>query len=448
MSAGVSERLGALLFDRIPHGIFAVDAEHRITAFNPAAERITGWRAADALGRPCREVFRSDRCDSNCFLQRSMRLGDPVRDQRVVITRKDGTKVPISVSTASLRRTDGREVGGVEMFRDLSEIEELRQRIRGARTTRDIVSRSPAMDRLRSLVDVVANSDCTVLIQGEPGTGKELTARAIHYGGPRAKGPFIAVNCGAIPDSLAESVLFGHVRGAFTDATQDRQGRFALANGGTLLLDEVGDLSPQVQVKLLRVLQEREFSPLGAEDSVKVDVRVIAATNRDLAEEVRLGRFRLDLLYRLDIVRIVVPPLRERLEDVPMLVRHFIERFNSINGPRIRGIDDRAIACMCRYAFPGNVRELENLIEHAYVVCPSDMIRPTDLPLRFQQHVCDDPGGTCCAPPRSLAPLEASEAGAIRETLLLHRGNRTRTAKDLGISRNTLWRKMQRYGIS
>jgi transcriptional regulator with PAS, ATPase and Fis domain len=335
-------------------------------------------------------------------------------------------------------------IGGVEMFRDLTDVETLRRHLHATYTCEDIVSKSAAMRGVRELLPLVANSDSTVLIEGEPGTGKELVALAIHNLGPRNAGPFVAVNCGALPDTLVESELFGHVRGAFTDAKRDAQGRFAMAEGGTLLLDEIGDVSPAIQVKLLRVLQEREYLPLGGSQPVKANVRILAATNRDLALEVMNGRFRQDLFYRLNVVRIALPPLRSRVDDVPLLVHHFIQRFNALQGRRIRGISERAMATLMRYHYPGNVRELENAIEHAFVICGGGTIRLEDLPAHLR-------GESTISPERItpvVGPLESAEATAIREALARHGGNRTRAAQDLKISRNTLWRKMKKHGIA
>jgi PAS domain S-box-containing protein len=439
----VDPRYGALIFENIPHGIFTVDDQGRITSFNRAAERMTGWSSREVLGTPCREVFRSNHCRDACFLFQSMEEGEAHRDQEVRIVRRDGSELLVSVSTAALRDEEGRVVGGVEMVRDLSMLDTLRREIQASYTHQDIVSKSEAMRGVRELLPLVAKSTSTVLLEGEPGTGKELVARAIHNLGPRREGPFVAVNCAGIPETLVESELFGHVRGAFTDARSDRPGRFALAEGGTLLLDEVGEVSPSVQVKLLRVLQEREYMPLGGTRPVRADVRILAATNRDLALEVMSKRFRQDLYFRLNVVRIALPPLRTRSEDVPLLVEHFMHRFNALQGRRIRQISDRALSCLMAYRYPGNVRELENAIEHAFVVCAGDTIRLEDLPPGLREQ---SPGAGR-GPSVDVGPLESAEAAAIRDALARSGGNRTRAARDLGISRNTLWRKMKRHGI-
>ncbi len=440
-------RFGSTIFEKIPHGIFTVDQEGTITSFNRAAEHITGWNREEVVGHQCSKVFRSDHCEHSCFLRQSIELGEQHRDQEVVITRKDGNDLLVSVSTASLEDENGNMVGGVEMFRDLTVIAELRRQVQNSYTNQDIVSKSPAMRGVRELVPLVARSRSTVLIEGEQGTGKEVIARAIHNLGSRRDQPFVAVNCGALPDTLAESELFGYVKGAFTDAVKNKAGRFALAEGGTLFLDEVGEISPAIQVKLLRVLQEKEYMPLGAEAAVSSDVRVLAATNRNLASEVGHGRFRQDLFFRLNVVRINIPPLRARMEDVPLLVGRFIEKFNALQGRRINGISERAIAQLLRFDYPGNVRELENAIEHGFVVCGGSVLEREDLPPHI---IGEQVAPLDLSAPHvgvDMGPLQGAEALAIREALANNGGVRTLAAKELGISRNTLWRKMKRYEI-
>jgi transcriptional regulator with PAS, ATPase and Fis domain len=306
-----------------------------------------------------------------------------------------------------------------------------------------MVSKNHLMQRIFELLPQVANSLSTVLITGESGTGKELLARAIHNAGLRREQPFVAVNCGAIPDTLLESELFGYKAGAFTDAKKDKPGRFAQAEGGTLLLDEVGDISSAMQIKLLRVLQEREYEPLGGTRTEKANVRIIASTNRDLTREMEKGNFRQDLYYRLNVLNINLPPLRERREDVPLLVQHFIERFNVLQGRRVRRCSDRVRALLMRYDYPGNIRELENAIEHAFVLCASEIIQLEDLPqklLEFAAHGEEQIS-------QFGDPLKNAEAQTIRVVLERNEWNRTLTAQELGISRNTLWRKMKQLQI-
>jgi transcriptional regulator with PAS, ATPase and Fis domain len=330
------------------------------------------------------------------------------------------------------------------MFRDLRLVTELRKQVEKSYVFEDIVSKSHHMKRLFETLPLIASSQSTVLVEGESGTGKELIARAIHNLGPRRDGPFVAISCAAVPDSLIESELFGYKKGAFTDAKEDKPGRFALAEGGTLLLDEIGDLSKQMQVKLLRVLQEREFEPLGSTQPVSTNVRVIASTNRNLAQDVTSRKFRQDLYYRLNVVRLELPPLRTRKEDIPLLIQHFIDRFNTLQGRRITGCSERVLSALMRYPFPGNIRELENAIEHAFVICIDTTIQMDDLPQHILSHFDESEHHA----PAGKPPLEDAEMHAIISCLEKNDYNRTRTAAELGISRNTLWRKMKRYGIS
>ncbi len=442
MNTRLDSRFFPLIFNSISHGIFTIDSESKITSFNHTAEKITGYDGDEVVGRLCSEIFKSDMCQT-CPLQTSIHTGESGEDQEVTIITKSGQRLPISISTAALHDEDGKIVGGVEMFRDIRLVTELKKKLEKSYVFEDIVSKSHRMERVFEMLPLVANSDSTVLVDGESGTGKELVARAIHNLGPRKNGPFVAVNCAAIPDSLIESEIFGYKKGAFTDAKKDKPGRFALAEGGTLLLDEIGELSPQMQAKLLRVLQEKEYEPLGATQTVKADVRVITSTNRSLAEDVEQRKFRQDLYYRLNVVHVELPPLRERKEDVPLLVQHFISRFNSLQGRRIAGCSERVMSILMRYDFPGNIRELENAIEHAFVICIDTTVQVDDLPQHILGTVVSDD-----KQPKAPLPLEEAEMQAIYSALEKNDFNRTQTARELGISRNTLWRKMKRYGIS
>jgi PAS domain S-box-containing protein len=435
-------RFFPLIFDNISHGIFTIDEEGHITSFNRTAARITGYPREEAIGRPCHEVFRADMCGGTCLLKRSIATGERVDDWEVNILTRAGRRVPISISTAALVDENGVVRGGVEMFRDLLTEDELRKKLQRSYQFEDLVSKSPEMRRVFELLPLLARSESTVLIEGDSGTGKELVARAIHNLGPRSRAPFVAVNCSALPDNLLESELFGYKKGAFTDARTDKPGRFALAEGGTLMLDEIGELSLSMQAKLLRVLETRLYEPLGGTSSVKANVRIVAATNLGLAEAVRKETFRQDLYFRLNVVRISLPPLKDRREDVPLLVRHFISRFNAFQGRRIKRCTENAMAALLAYDFPGNVRELENAIEHGFVVCGGDMIQRDDLPAHILEAVEELRRNQ---PTRR--PLKQAEAEKIRETLEKHFWHRQRTADELGISRNTLWRKMRRYSI-
>ena len=427
------------ILDSINDGVFTVDGDFRVTSFNHAAEAITGVRRANAIGRPCCEVFRADICEGECALKQTTATGQPIVNKSIVILNARNARVPISVSTALLCDRDGAVVGGVETFRDLTLVEELRREVERHTTAHDIITASERMREILALLPAVAESDATVLITGASGTGKELIARAVHALSARANKPMVTVNCGALPDSLLESELFGYVAGAFTGATRDKPGRLAAAHGGTLFLDEIGDISPALQVRLLRVLQERTFEPLGSNRTVRADVRFVAATHADLRAEVAAGRFREDLFYRLQVVQIAIPPLRERREDIPLLTAHFVRRFNRLRGREVEGLTPEAMACLLRHDWPGNVRELETAIEHAFVMSRHALIQPADLPITLCARSGAVPGSTGTA--GRLRDLEHAE---ILAALQRNGQRRAATARELGIHPTTLWRKLRR----
>ena len=436
------ERLFRVILESVSDGVFTVDHGWRITSFNRAAERITGVPREEAIGERCHDVFHASICLTNCALRHTIETGEPVVDRLVDVVDAEGRRVPIRISTAVLRDEEGRVVGGVETFRDVSAIEELRKEVARRYTFEDIVSKNHRIQALFNILPDIADSDVTVLIEGPSGSGKELFARAIHNLSPRCDKPLVVVHCGALPDTLLESELFGYKAGAFTGATADKPGRIALAEGGTVFLDEVADMSPALQVRLLRVLQQREFEPLGGTHPETADVRVIAATNRDLAAMVEQGAFRQDLYFRLNVLKVELPPLAERREDVPLLVDHFLERLSRKHGRPAPRVSDDALALLMRYDFPGNVRELENLMERAFVLCRTGAIDPACLPREFLE-ATDAVEGEEAA-----GSIEEAEVELIREALARHNGHRGKTAAELGIHPSTLWRKMKRYGIS
>ena len=425
------------ILDSINEGVFTVDHQWRITAFNRAAERITGVRRQDALGRRCSDVFRANICEERCALRRTLASGKPVMGATASIVAVDGSQIPIRISTALLRAPDGEVTGGVETFQDLSRVEQLRKELEARYTFEDIVGRSKALRSLFEILPQIAASASTVLIEGESGTGKELFARAIHQLSPRAKKRFVAVNCAALPDALLESELFGYKAGAFTDAKKDKPGRFALADGGTIFLDEIGDISAAMQVRLLRVLQERVVEPLGAIEPVKVNVRVVAATNKDLAQLVQEGKFREDLFYRIRVVHLRIPPLRERRADLPLLIDHLVNRFNRLQEREIAGVSPEVLARLMDHNYPGNVRELENIVEQAFVLCRGAMIEVEHLPVELRRI---DPSVSTPAPGTNLRAIQRQ---MIELALQRHQGNRRQAARELGIDPSTLYRRLK-----
>lgn len=430
-----------IILDSINEGVFTIDREWRITSFNRAAERITGVPREEAMGRPCSEVFHASICENDCVLKRTIESGEPVVNATAHIVSNQGTRVPIRISAAILIGDEGGIIGGVETFQDLTQVEQLRKELKARYTFEDIVGRSPAMIRLFEVLPRIARSSSTVLIQGPSGTGKELFARAIHNLSARGKKRFVAVNCAALPDSLLESELFGYKAGAFTDAKRDHPGRFVLAHGGTIFLDEIGDVSQAMQVRLLRVLQERIVEPLGSVKPVPVDVRVVAATNRDLAELVREGTFREDLYYRIRVVNLELPGLKERREDIPLLVDHCVARFNRIQERDIAGLSPEAMARLMEHDFPGNVRELENIIEQAFVLCRGGIIELHHLPPELR------PAGPSYREGSGPMSIRDMERNLIIEALRRFHGNRKLAAQDLGIDTSTLYRKIRSLDI-
>jgi PAS domain S-box-containing protein len=425
------------ILDSINEGVFTVDREWRITEFNRAAEKITGVRREDALGRICAEVFRANICEESCPLRRTFSSGKPTIQATADIISVAGRRIPIRISAALLRGEDGAVAGGVETFQDLSQLEQLRRQLEARYTFEDIVGRSPAMRSLFETLPDIAASNSTVLIEGASGTGKELFARAIHNLSPRRKKRFVAVNCAALPDTLLESELFGYKAGAFTDARRDKPGRFALAEGGTIFLDEIGDISPAMQVRLLRVLQERCYEPLGATEPEKANVRVLAATNREWSRLGGKGKFREDLFYRIRVIHLKLPCLKERREDIPLLVDHLVAKLNGVQGKDIAGVTPDVLARLMEHDYPGNVRELENIIEQAFVLCRGGLIELRHLPPEFR------PPGLAPAPAPGAATLRSVERHMIEAALKRNHGNRQRTARELGIDPSTLYRKLK-----
>ena len=432
------------ILDSIADGVFTVDGDWRITSFNRAAEKITGIPRDQAIGRHCHDVFHANICEADCTLRRTMETGHPIGNQAVYIVNADGARVPISISTALLRDGIGNVIGGVETFRDLTLVEQLRKELSGRYTFADIISKNHRMRELFEILPQVSASESTVLIEGESGTGKELFARAIHDLSPRKKGPFVPVNSGALPDTLLESELFGYRAGAFTDAKKDKPGRFELARGGTIFLDEIGDISPALQTRLLRVIQERVYEPLGGTESIDADIRIVTATNRELQRLVDERLFRQDLYYRINVIRLVLPPLRERKEDIPLLVDHFVRRFNRTGERTVSGLSPEAMRCLLDHDYPGNVRELENVIEHATVLCPGGEIVPQHLPGHLQVQGGLEASRSSNSP---TASLKDTERQALLDALERNHWNRLATARSLGIHKSTLFRKIKAHRI-
>ncbi|MBF0388955.1 MAG: sigma 54-interacting transcriptional regulator [Desulfamplus sp.] len=460
-----------IILESISDGVFTVDLDWKITSFNRSAEDITGISREEAIGRHCWDVFRSNMCEGGCTLKKTMTENRAFISSVTHIINKDMKRIPINVSTSVLRDDNGNILGGVETFRDHSLVEELRKELTARFHIGDMVSQSPIMQKIFNILPLIAESESSVLIQGDTGTGKELMARAIHNASPRSNRPFIAINCGALPDTLLESELFGYKAGAFTNALKDKEGYFASAKGGTIFLDEIGETSQAFQVSLLRVLEEKSFKPLGSSNMVKSDVRIITATNRNLADMVKKGKFRQDLFYRINIVQIHLPQLRQRMEDLPLLIDYFICRLNRIQGKNVEGIDIKALERLMSHPFPGNIRELQNIIEHAFVLCSKGKITLNHLPSPFSSH--SSPFSVDDTPPpqnnfnyfESIADcasdcldrqdrlissdiVESAQRNLIINALQKNNYNRKKAAMELGIHKSTLFRKINKLGIS
>ena len=435
------------ILESISDGVFTVDADWRVVSFNRAAEEITGIAREEAVGLHCWEVFRSSMCESSCALRETLRTGNPVSGRSGYIIDAAGSRIPISLSTAVLRDSRGEVIGGAETFRDLSEVQALRLELAGRVRVGDLVSRSPRMREIFDSLEAIAASPSTVLVLGETGTGKDLVARTIHSLSARQKGPFVAVNCGALPENLLESELFGYKAGAFTGARKDKPGRFALARGGVLFLDEIGEISPAMQVRLLRVLQEQTYEPLGAVRSERADVRVIAATHRDLGQLVGEGSFREDLFYRINVARIELPPLRARMEDIPLLCVLFVEHFNALQNKQVEGLDSATLELLMLHDWPGNIRELRNVIERAFILCHDGLLEPRHLPEELRQGKEYGERTEAAAGDGLRSTRRHAEATRILEALERNDYNRLAAARDLGIHKSTLFRKIRTLGL-
>ena len=441
--------------------VITLDPAMKITSINAAAEAMLEITEAEAIAKSCADVVKSEVWNRNCPCKAAWERGECIVNFNVPIQLKDGRRLPVSMSTSLLKNASGERLGIVLSIRDISHVlrllddldkrdreiarkeEKLKTLLLRRERLGDIIGRSPKMQEMFELIQVVAKSDITVLIQGESGTGKELIASTIHGLCHRAGGPFIKVSCAALPESLLESELFGHVRGAFTGAFKDRPGRFELAHGGTIFLDEVAEMSPSIQVKLLRVLQEREFERVGGIRTIKVDVRVIAATNRDLQKAIPEGRFREDLFYRLNVVPIMIPPLRERKEDIPLLVNSILDRVaRHMQGKTVK-VSPEAMNLLTEYNWPGNVRELENALEFALVRNVGDTLLLPSLPPWIRRG--EQKAASLAEPLKDV--VREKEREEILRKLAHCQGKVSAVAKALGVGRTTLWRKMKEYQI-
>jgi len=437
------------ILNSISLGIFTVDLEWKISFFNKKAEEITGLKAVDVIGHLCHDVFRGELCPDGCYIRESIESGREHSQGNVTILNKANQKVPINIIGSVLMDEKGNPIGGLGSFRDISLEISLEKKLNASYTLDDMAGRDEKITKIFEMIPSIAESLCNVLILGETGTGKDLLARTIHNLSPRSKGPYIKVNCAALPEHLLESELFGYKKGAFTDAKRNKPGMFQLAQGGTIFLDEIGDLPILLQSKILQVLDDKEFFPLGSTKPVRVDVRVLSSTNQDIRSMIERKLFRKDLYYRLNTMEITLPPLRERKSDIPLLIEGILQDLTHDMGKNVVNVSKVALQLFLNYHYPGNIRELKNILENAVALCEYDIIHHYDLPQVLKEEDPDDsslPGSIALS--HSLKPLAVIERKNILEFLDQCQWDMKETAKLLHIDKSTLWRKMKKYNLS
>ncbi len=437
---GVQKSRLEAIFRSVNEGLITVDPEMRIIEINQAAQEICGLAAGLKIGQSFTAI--RDYCDNTCrdVFQEVLSKKTSIKEFNIECCRKDQVLKNLILSSSPLINDLGEHIGAILVIRDITRLRDLERQLIDRHQYHNIIGKNKKMQEIYRLLDDLADIETTVLISGENGTGKEVIAKALHYSGNRALKPFVTVNCSALAENLLESELFGHIKGAFTGAVKDREGRFRTADRGTILLDEIGDISPRIQLNLLRVLQEKEFEPVGSSKTIKVDVRLIASTNRDLKALVDKGEFREDLYYRLKVIEINIPPLRERLDDLPMLVDHFRKKFNAAFKKQIISLDENVLKVLMNYHWPGNIRELEHAIERAFILCHGQTILLEHLPPEILKS-----GKNQGNKPVMKAPNDSSELSAVLQKT---DWNISKAARLMGISRSTLYRKIGQFKLS
>jgi len=441
------ERSLKMILDNLDIGIFTVNRGGLITFFNQAAEIISGYNRRQVLGRDCSIIFEAEDTTDPELLKESITLGELRTNTHSRLVTQDGEIVPIRADYIPLHDDQNKIVGGLATIQDLTLVHQLDQMMSARYSFHNMIGKDPAMQKIFQIVKVAATSDATILIKGETGTGKDLLANIIHSAGRRNDQAFIKVNCAALPDNLLESELFGYSKGAFTGADRDKPGRFEEADKGTILLDEIGDLPLNLQAKLLRVLEDKEFYPLGSRSTKKVNVRILSATNRDLEELIDQRLFREDLYYRLNVIQVTLPALRERRADIPLLIRHILRKLCSTQNIKSCEISKEALKILLNYNYPGNVRELQNILEHAIIVCQENIIKPEHLPVSLKTRLKKIESMPAEPEPIAKSSELSSEHRKIIEALQSNDWHRGRTANALNMDRTTLWRKMKMLGI-
>jgi PAS domain S-box-containing protein len=440
------ERSLKIILDNLDVGIFTIDRSGHFTFFNTEAEKISGYSRREILGEDCKALFEDEGSQELCFLKDTIADGLSRSSRQGKMITRDGVIIPIRANYMALRNEKGTVVGGLTTFHDLTLVLQLNQAMKNRYTFHDMIGKSPRMQHIFEMVNVVAGTDATILIEGATGTGKDLLAKVIHSASQRSDKPFVKVNCAAIPDNLLESEMFGYVKGAFTGAEKDKTGRFQEADGGTIFLDEISELPLALQAKLLRVLEDKEFYRLGSRHTIKVNVRIVSASNRNLEKLVEKRLFREDLYYRLNVFRIELPELKNRTIDLPILIGHILRRLCAARGIRPPEVSEKVMEILLNYKYRGNVRELENILEHALIICQEETLQPKHLPEYLQiRHAARKFPSTRQVKPENFD--DEGERDTIISMLQRYNWNRTKTAKALGMDRTTLWRKIKRFGI-
>jgi PAS domain S-box-containing protein len=440
----ISDKLKDHILDSIGEGVFTVDKDFKVNFFNKSAERITGYKREEVLGKFCKHVFHSEFCFSDCPIAIVLKSKKNIYDFESTIKTQINPNKTIKLNAAVLYNEADEPTGGIISFRDLSPVETIGIDLQKQNHFYGMVGRSRQMQEIYKLIEEIADTNAPVLISGESGTGKELVANAIQKSSNRKNEAFIKINCSVFPSNLLASELFGHVKGAFTDAVKDRPGRFELADKGTIFLDEVAEMPLQMQIQLLRVLQEGTFERVGESFTRHTNVRVIAATNVEIKDALKNGKFREDLFFRLNVIPINVPPLRERVEDIPPLVIHFLNKFSLLYKKEIREIEDDALNALIKYKWPGNIRELENVIEYAFVRTTKKSIIEKD---KLPANLCECKSDGDLLKHTNGTPSFGKEITDMLVLLEKHKWNKTAVANELNIGRTTLWRKLKKAGI-
>lgn len=454
----IDEHWAKLLLESLADGVFTLNNKGQITSWNPAMERISGYLADEAIGKSCIMLgfnrCMGKPCPSN-VIECDIFTNGAVDGKECMLRHREGFDVPVIKSARVIKDKNNSIRGVVETVTDLTELYEARRKAENAKMRlgemfdfHNIVGKSHEMQKVFSAIKSASLSEATILLQGESGTGKEIIASAIHQNSLRSEKELVTVNCSALSESLLESELFGHIQGAYTGAVRDRAGRFEEADGGSILLDEIGEVSSFIQVKLLRVLQEREIERVGESKKRKIDIRVIAATNKNLFELVKNGTFREDLYYRLKVFPIFIPPLRKRKEDIPRLADHFIRNQNAKTGKQIRSISQDAMRILMDYPWPGNVRELENAIEHAFVLCSTIQIDLFDLPIEIRKMKCQASlNYTLFENQKTLRHKNKLTRESLLELLEACDWNKAEVGRQAGVSRTSIWKYMKKWDI-